>query len=418
MAETRSQLHAVFLLILACCVLATGCATTTVNMDSTPKATPTPEEQASIRRVGLVIETDPEPAHFNVHGAKSNALTDAAMGFLGGLHPYAWPVGGPLIAAPLFLVQGAACRNALKGIENPERRLEESITRLGLPARLAQHLQEALVAYYRLPTGIIEMLPSASPESSISLAKAKGLDALLELRRPHVGLSEASFLTCAAGLYTSVTASLRRTSDGSLLAEREFGTEWSEISGAPLLFQQVLTDDSVLAEAVDGQLRPIATAIIDWLFGATPPGMAELPPGMAELTIHLHPEYSDYGGVLSFSVDGEQVTSLRQGACDVVLVPPGDHAVVAGLGDTPFFGYRPRRELAISVRAGDRLSLEYLVDKQASDEAFLGFFFNRKKWEDRIYRFTQRPAADDDRCAAGHPPKILRSKEPAGAQHP
>ncbi len=265
----RSYLHGVFVLLLSCCVLAAGC---TATIPTTPaKRDPTPEERASIRRVGLVIERDPKPADFDVFGSEGGAFSGAAVGFLGGLMPPAWVAGGPLFATPLLAVVGAVCHSELSTIENPERRFEELITQLGLPSRLAQHVQEALVASDHPPKGIMEALPSGSPESHIRLAKTKGLDTLLELRT-HVGLhsESGSIVTCPAILHTGVTATLRRTADGSVLAESSFSAWSNETPRTPLLFQQVLTDDSVLAQAVDDQLKRIAVELINWLLPQQP----------------------------------------------------------------------------------------------------------------------------------------------------
>ena len=77
----------------------------------------------------------------------------------------------------------------------------------------------------------------------------------------------------------------------------------------------------------------------------------------------------------------------------------------------------PRRELALSVGAGERVVLEYVVDNKALVESeWLTELFRPEKWEPLIYRFTQRPAALNDSCAIRHAPTVLRGATPPAAE--
>jgi hypothetical protein len=140
-----------------------------------------------------------------------------------------------------------------------------------------------------------------------------------------------------------------------------------------------------------------------------PPSPAEVASdGMATLVLYLKPRRPalPFFFALPLSIDGDKVAELDHGTCEVVRVPAGDHVVVAGTGDKGVLRTHARRELAISVRAGERVVLEYSVDDQALLESER-FFVSRDKWESRIYHFTQRPATAQDACAIRYMPTTL-----------
>ena len=128
----------------------------------------------------------------------------------------------------------------------------------------------------------------------------------------------------------------------------------------------------------------------------------------AVLTFYLSPQSParPFFFPLPISIDGEQVAALDHGTCEVVLVPAGDHVVVAGGADAAVLRTHARRELVVSVAAGDKRVLEYSVDNQALIESEGMFtFFRRDEWAPRIYHFEQRDATPRDTCAIRHPPR-------------
>lgn len=143
----------------------------------------------------------------------------------------------------------------------------------------------------------------------------------------------------------------------------------------------------------------------------TEPGMAAGAQGMATLTVSMNRIQSPYAhnDRLPILVNGEKVTTLAHGQCDVFLVPPGDHVVVAGEGREPFT-WCARRELAVSVAAGDRVVLEYLTDEEAYRQLTAFLSVDRAKWQAQAFRFVQRPATANDSCAVRGPARVLGAK--------
>lgn len=136
--------------------------------------------------------------------------------------------------------------------------------------------------------------------------------------------------------------------------------------------------------------------------------------GMATLLIYLSQSSFIYFFDLPVWVDGEKATELSKGTCDIVLVPPGEHVIVAGEGPTGI-GFS-RRELPISVTAAERLVLEYQIDDDAIRKwSIVVGIFQTEKWEPQAYRFTHRPAMSGDTCAIRHPPKVLGTKAASGS---
>jgi len=136
--------------------------------------------------------------------------------------------------------------------------------------------------------------------------------------------------------------------------------------------------------------------------------------GMATLIVTLSESSSPAFWDLPVWVDGEKVAQLYKRSCDVLLVPPGDHVVVAGAERT-LFTYMPRRELKVSVAAGDRLALEYLLD-QTLLKQYIGnpvpALVGGDTWEAAAFRFTQRPATAQDACALRGPARVVGDKAP------
>jgi hypothetical protein len=77
--------------------------------------------------------------------------------------------------------------------------------------------------------------------------------------------------------------------------------------------------------------------------------------------------------------------------------------------------YLPRRELSLSVAPGDRLALEYLLD-QAMLKQYIGnpvpAVVGGETWEAAAFRFTQRPATEQDACALRGPAPVVGDKPP------
>ncbi len=136
--------------------------------------------------------------------------------------------------------------------------------------------------------------------------------------------------------------------------------------------------------------------------------------GMVTLIVTLSESPSPAFWDLPIWVDGEKVAQLYKRSCEVLVVPPGDHVVVAGAERT-LFTYMPRRELKVSVTAGDRLALEYLLD-QTLLKQYLGnpvpALVGGEAWEAAAFRFTQRPATAKDACALRGPARVVGDKPP------
>lgn len=148
------------------------------------------------------------------------------------------------------------------------------------------------------------------------------------------------------------------------------------------------------------------------------PARAAIPGDLAVVTVKLTPRYvaRPYFYPLAIWIDDKKAAELDHGTCEVVLVPAGEHVVVAGSDDKNFLRTHARRELVVSVSAGDKLVLEYRVDNDAlvaSEQVFE--MFQREKWSSQIYHFTQRSAGSQDTCAIRHAPIVLRGGAPAAA---
>lgn len=132
---------------------------------------------------------------------------------------------------------------------------------------------------------------------------------------------------------------------------------------------------------------------------------------LAVVMVQLSPNRLErpYFARLPVWIDGTKVAELDQGACEIVLVPAGAHLVVAGNADRGLLRAHARRELALTLHAGDKIVLDYAVDNQALVESERSMFamFEIDKWEPRIYSFAQRPATARDTCAIRHPPQVL-----------
>lgn len=108
-----------------------------------------------------------------------------------------------------------------------------------------------------------------------------------------------------------------------------------------------------------------------------------------------------------FWVDGQKVAVLSRGHCETVLVHPGEHSVAAGAGNA-ITGVK--RELGITVRAGDRMVVEYIIDNSSQTQWGLAELFSAEKREQmlrRAYVMLDRPARPDDRCAIQHAPAVV-----------
>jgi hypothetical protein len=109
---------------------------------------------------------------------------------------------------------------------------------------------------------------------------------------------------------------------------------------------------------------------------------------------------------VTFLIDGRAVAELPPDRCELVLLAPGEHEVTAGYGYS-LIGHA-RRELSVTVRAGDRLVAEYEVHTPPQGGPFDVFSASkRKEASQKTFVFTQRPAGAGDRCAVMHPPRII-----------
>jgi hypothetical protein len=120
----------------------------------------------------------------------------------------------------------------------------------------------------------VEVVPSIGEESRLSSEKIRGLDTLLELRL-YVSLSDTSGNAedadrCLPRLLTRITATLRRVSDGTILAKNSFLADSRGTFERPLRFQQMLTDESAIVQAFDAQFIFIANMIVKWISPSRP----------------------------------------------------------------------------------------------------------------------------------------------------
>lgn len=119
---------------------------------------------------------------------------------------------------------------------------------------------------------------------------------------------------------------------------------------------------------------------------------------------------------LPLSIDGEQVTILRPGRCDVVLLGPGRHVVEAGTeAMNDGWGF-PKLTLELSITGSEPILAEYSVDDRNWRRLYGGMnwlWTPRSVWGPQVFSFTKRPAGPRDSCAIGHAPRVLRSTAPA-----
>jgi hypothetical protein len=148
---------------------------------------------------------------------------------------------------------------------------------------------------------------------------------------------------------------------------------------------------------------PVPTPVDPTEAASAPPAPVPAADDMATLLLYLVPRYPalPFFFALPVWIDDHKVAALDQGTCALIRVPPGTHRVVAGSSEQGLMRTHGRRELSISVGAGDKLVLEYRIDDDALKQSER-FFESREKWESRIYHFTQRPATPQDSCAIRH----------------
>jgi len=110
-------------------------------------------------------------------------------------------------------------------------------------------------------------------------------------------------------------------------------------------------------------------------------------------------------------VDGAKVADLRPGSCTSLLLPPGDHVVMAGTAaPTDIFGLS-KLDLGVSVNPGDRVIATYVIDSSGA----LGSGMSMAATRAKAYRFTARPATGSDVCRTSNeaPVAPLSSEAPA-----
>jgi hypothetical protein len=256
------------MLLFMLSILIGGCATP-------EKLNPTPEEQKSSQKVGLVVQPELGGVDFHVLGATGGALSGAALGFvLGIFNPQLWIAGGPVLTTPIGAWAAAECKSELSSIENPEQHFQDTVKRLELPSRLEKHVLDAFFSdtppkgFYSVAAPnklFVEVVPSLSQESRISYANSRELDTLLELRI-YVSLSDTRVEIegkdrCGPKLETTVVATLHRVSDGKILAKRSFNKTPHE----SLTFQKMLSDETTIVELIDYSLIYITKQIIMWI---------------------------------------------------------------------------------------------------------------------------------------------------------
>lgn len=105
-------------------------------------------------------------------------------------------------------------------------------------------------------------------------------------------------------------------------------------------------------------------------------------------------------------IDGQKVTVLDNGQCDIVLLPAGEYRVVVGTGE--LLGL-PRRELTVRVGTGERWLLAYVTDQSKWDSwGMAGLLTSRQVIEDSVFSFSQRVAGTGDTCALRGPARQLK----------
>jgi hypothetical protein len=117
---------------------------------------------------------------------------------------------------------------------------------------------------------------------------------------------------------------------------------------------------------------------------------------------------------VTFRIGGRIVAELPPDRCELVLLAPGEHRISAGYGDD-FIGHA-RRELSVTVQAGDRVVVTYNVHTPPQGGPFdMLSAARRKEASEKTFVFSQRPANGDDRCAIMHAPQVV---SPAAAAAP
>jgi hypothetical protein len=136
-----------------------------------------------------------------------------------------------------------------------------------------------------------------------------------------------------------------------------------------------------------------------------------VPPDLAQLIIARNDALFGLGITLPVWVDGAKVADLRPGSCTSLLLPAGDHVVLAGTAaPTDLFGLS-KLDLKVSVEAGDRVVATYVIDPSGA----LGGGMSMAATRAKAYRFTARPATRGDVCRNDNETQVapLSSEAPA-----
>jgi len=143
----------------------------------------------------------------------------------------------------------------------------------------------------------------------------------------------------------------------------------------------------------------------------TPVPVPAVPPDLAQLIVARNDTLFGLGITLPVWVDGAKVADLRPGSCTSLLLPPGDHVVMAGTAaPTDIFGLS-KLDLGVSVNPGDRVIATYVIDSSGA----LGSGMSMAATRAKAYRFTARPATGSDVCRTSNeaPVAPLSSEAPA-----
>ncbi|WP_298831870.1 hypothetical protein [uncultured Piscinibacter sp.] len=229
---------------------------------------------------------------------------------------------------------------------------------------------------------------------------------VLRVRAADLAVGGCHYEAEPAGLLDDLVGivSLRGTRDVAVLRCQGFEAEgWTKTPGH---FWTQLPGTGPRPDATPPALAPAPTGGV--VQPARPPADTPSRPDLATLVVMRTDIQALSLFDVEFRVEGQQVAKLPPDHCEVVLLVPGEYVVRAG-GSHGAIG-PAARELRVTVRGGDRVVAEYVIDNRPQNRPGpLGFFSAAKREEaaQKIYVLTQRPAGNGDRCAILRAPQIV-----------
>jgi len=228
-------------------------------------------DQEAIRKIGITAKL--VKSEMDVLGETGGALSGALLGFLTGMDPRTWIIGGPITLPVAAAVIAAECKSELGFHDNPKLVFENTIKRLELPSRLERSVISTLNSAVPRETMSIGKISCPHTDSDVCIRNAAtdGKDAVLELdlyillSGTIVKIEEKS--RCGPWITTRVAARLRRVADGKALAENNFLVTPFQAHRNPMTFQQLLTNEQEILALADDHLARIAEMITEWIFG-------------------------------------------------------------------------------------------------------------------------------------------------------